>query len=103
MNTKRKPEDMNIGDIFYECQSGINLKCKVLTRPEYTNEVYSGIAKRHWKWVAENVYNGDKINYGLTEGFEHYGPRLYSEPQYVHFIDGECVFKFMGDPHNEHQ
>ena len=91
------PEDMNIGDIFYECQSGYNIMCKVLTRPEWTNEDVFGTSSRHWKWLGQNVHNREKIQYGLTEGLEHYGPRLYREPQYAHFIDGSAVFKFVGE------
>jgi hypothetical protein len=92
------PDVMNIGDIFYECQSGYNIKCKVLTRPEWVLEEYAEKTRKHWTWFAENVFSGEKITYGLTEGLEHYGPRIYSEPQYVHFKDGVCSFKFIGEP-----
>ena len=95
--TSVKPDDLNEGDIFYECQSGFNIKCEILTRPEWVNEESFGKTRRHWTWFAKNVFSGESIEYGLTEGFEHYGPRLYSEPQYAHFIDGKPVFKYIGE------
>jgi hypothetical protein len=91
------PDDLNVGDIFYECQSGYNIKCKVLTRPEWVEQEFAGKTRKYWTWFAENVFSGEKITYGLTEGLEHYGPRLYSEPQYAHFKDGASRFKFIGE------
>ena len=91
------PDEMNIGDIFYECQSGYNIKCKVLTRPEWVLQESAEKTRKHWTWFAVNVFTGGNINYGLTEGLEHYGPRIYSEPQYVHYKDGVSSFKFVGE------
>ena len=88
-----KPDNLNVGDVFYECQYGINIKVEVITRPKYTLEDN----RRHWVWIGKNVCDGSIINYALTEGLDHYGPRIYSEPQYCHFIDGEIVFKFLGE------
>jgi len=97
MDFSVKPSELNVGDVFYECQSGYNIKCKVLTRPEFTEELTFGKLRRHWKWFAENACNSEKIAYGFTEGLEHYGPRLYSEPQYMHFKDGTPIFMFVGE------
>jgi hypothetical protein len=93
---KLTPADLNVADIFYECQSGFNIKCKALTRPEWLEEETLGKINRHWTWLAENVFSGEKISYGLTEGFEHYGPRLYWQPQYGRFTNGEYTFEYVG-------
>ena len=89
--------DVNVGDILYECQSGYNIKFEVMTRPEWTTETTFGKERRHWNFFGKNVYSKEIIQYGLTEGLEHYGPRLYNDPQYAHFSNGSAVFNFVGE------
>ena len=91
---KTKPSELNVGDIFYECQSGTNIKAKVTTQPKSKKVTLAGKECVQWEWTALNVTTDVKINYCLTEGFEHYGPRLYNEPQYVYMKGGEFEFKF---------
>jgi hypothetical protein len=88
-----KPNELNVGDIFYECQSGFNIQAKVTTQPKSKTITFMEEEKIQWQWTAVNVTTGEEINYCLTEGLEHYGPRLYSEPQYVYVKDGEFDFK----------
>jgi len=88
-----KPSELNVGDVFYECQSGLNIKCEVITKPvEGIN-----LGKKYWSWVSKNVFTEELIDYGLTEGFEYYGPRIYNEPQYISIVEGQLVFKFVGE------
>jgi len=91
-----KPSDLKIGDVFYECQSGFNIEARVTSTPESSTDGHEG--RTHWKWTAENTQNDEVINYGLTEGMEHYGPRLYDSPQYCHMVDGNIVFNLIGSP-----
>ena len=30
-----------------------------------------------WRWKGVRVDNGQEIDYLITEGYEHYGPKLY--------------------------
>ena len=73
---------MKKGDIIYECQSGINIEFEIMTEPEHAIEVWDGKEKNRWTWIGRNTQNDEEISYSLVEGFEHYGPRLYHEPQY---------------------
>lgn len=84
---------LQIGDIFYECEAGMNIEARVLTVPKEVADE----GRRHWEWQAENTKNGEVINYSLTEGLSHYGPRLYRDPQYASIKDGVVNFKFIGE------
>ena len=68
------PKDLKVGDVFYECAAGYNLEMNVVDPIVYENE--------QWKWVAEDV-DRNRVNYLITDGYEHYGPRIYKEPQYI--------------------
>ena len=85
---------MKVGDIFYECEMGMNIECRVMTNPQ---EVANFDGKRVWEWQAENTKTKETIQYRLTEGLSHYGPKIYSKPQYVCIENGKAVFKFVGD------
>lgn len=70
--------------IFYECQYGKNLEFVVVTEPTCDNG--------KWEWTARNTKSNEIINFLITEGYEHYGPRIYSQPQYVVMINGNAEF-----------
>lgn len=89
------PATFKVGDVFYECQSGANIEARVVEAPKMTR---TDDGKTQWSWVAENTQNGERIDYLLTEGMTHYGPRLYRSPQYVRFRDGELIFPLVGAP-----
>lgn len=84
---------LRIGDVFYECEMGMNIEARVTSEPVETGELDG---KRQWRWTAENTQNGKVINYLLTEGMSHYGPRLYRIPQYCRMVDGEMTFPLLG-------
>ena len=66
---------IKVGDIHYEYEYGIGIKCKVISKPRRNKE-------GKWTWQAENLKNGSVIDYLVTEGFEHYGPNLYDYEAY---------------------
>lgn len=88
-----KPSKMKPGTLFYECQSGINIEAVCIEAPIQS----AGHEDRpHWTWPARNTQTGELISYGLTEGLEHYGPRLYGEPQYCSIRDKKFLFDLLG-------
>lgn len=68
-------ENIKIGDIHYEFDYGFGTKCEVLTLP-----IRSSNGK--WEWKSKNLITGEEIDYLVTEGFEHYGPKLYDYEAY---------------------
>jgi len=52
--------------------------------------------KRTLEWGAVNTENSEPIAYLLTEGFEHYGPRIYAQPEYGYLKEGEWVTPLLG-------
>jgi hypothetical protein len=68
-------EDIKIGDIHYEFEYGIGLKCEVITLPENVGEGY-------WTWKSKNLKTNKEITYGIREGLTHYGPNLYDYEAY---------------------
>jgi hypothetical protein len=92
-----KPSELKVGTVFYECQSGFNLKAITTTEPVRSIDIWNGEEKVRWSWIAVNAFTGVEIPYSLVEGFEHYGPRIYNEPQYAYVKDGEFCFKFIGE------
>lgn len=87
-------QNFKIGDVFYECEMGMNIEARVTSEPVATFS--EGLDKRQWTWTAENTQNGKQINYLLTEGMSHYGPRLYRMPQYCRMVNGEMTFPLLG-------
>lgn len=88
-----KPTNLKIGDLFYECEGGMNIEAKV-TEAVTEHEGFEG--RKQWKWKAVNTQNGEEIDYLLTDGLSHYGPRIYGQPQYCHVKDGEFTFPLYG-------
>lgn len=70
---KLHPKDMNVGDMFYECDLGYNFEMVVAEKPIKI--------ENKWEWTATNR-QGKIVEYLVTEGFEHYGPNIYKYPQY---------------------
>lgn len=82
-------KNLKKGDIVYECQYGQNIRTMLVSAPEGAVGVDE---KPAWKWQAVNTVTGEEIEYMLTEGFSHYGPRLYNAPQYATLRAGEDPF-----------
>lgn len=74
--SRLKPQDLNVGDLFVEHDSFAgSVTCRVTEKPLKKG---TAMARDQWEWKAVNVDTGVEIEYLLTEGFEHYGPRIYS-------------------------
>lgn len=84
---------LKVGDVFYECEAGINIEARVTEAPV---ESIGFEDRKQWRWKAVNTQNGKEIDYLLTEGLSHYGPRLYRSPQYCGWVGGEIVFPLLG-------
>jgi hypothetical protein len=66
---------IEIGDIHYEYDYGMEIKCEVISKP-----VQDGDA---WDWQSKDCDSGEIINYRITEGYAHYGPNLYDHQAYI--------------------
>ena len=63
------------GETYYECQSWIgNLMFTLKNDPIIEGD------KVRFIGITED---GKEIEYLMTKGFEHYGPRIYDSPQYI--------------------
>jgi len=68
------PKDLKLGDSFYESYYGVNAYMIVIKEPTHIDG--------KWEWTAMNE-NGEEVEYLITDGYEHYGPSIYSEPAYT--------------------
>ena len=82
-------EDIKIGDIHYEYEHGHGIKVEVITTPERKNSDRVGY---QWSWKAKVLEDSAKtmeideiIDYLITEGYEHYGPKLYDHEAYISY------------------
>lgn len=88
------PSKLNVGDVFYECEMGVNIEARVTTKPEVVSKYEDRLDQ--WAWKAENTQTGEVIDYLLTDDLSHYGPRLYDQPQYGYVRDGEWRTPLVG-------
>lgn len=65
--------NLQMGDVFYECEKGTNMKMTVVTPVVFENN--------QWKWQAKSEQY-EFIDYLVTKGYEYYGPKIYSRPMY---------------------
>lgn len=69
-------EEINVGDIHYEFEYGTGIKVEVISKPIRDNNGY-------WSWKSKSLTTGQIINYGVSEGYSHYGPNLYDYEAYT--------------------
>lgn len=81
--------NLKVGQIIYECESGYNIEIRVTSVPV---ETVGYERRRAWAWTGVNTQNDETIKFLLTEGLSHYGPRLYTDPEYCHIIDGKPTY-----------
>lgn len=67
--------EIQIGDIHYEFDYGVGIKCEVLSKPVRNEE-------GQWTWKSKNIVSGGIIDYLVTEGYTHYSPNLYDYEAY---------------------
>lgn len=84
---------LKAGDEFYECESGMNLHARVVSLPLVGHS--TSLNKAQVRFSAVNMKSGRVLDYLATEGLLHYGPRIYTEPEYVHVKDGKAEYVFV--------
>ena len=74
-------EQIKVGDIHYEYEYGIGIKCEVLTKPTLDED-------GNWIWKSKNVTSGAEINYLVNPKYTHYSSNLYDYEAYTvkHYI-----------------
>ena len=95
---------LKVGDVFYECESGMNLRARVTFAPEVTTTTFNDETKerRQVNFIAVNTETDQPISYLVTEGLEHYGARLYDQPQYGYVKDNAWHTPLLGGKDEVH-
>lgn len=69
-------EKLEVGDVIYECEYGQCLQVEIETKP--------ALEHGQWTWKGKVLNARPRtIDYLVTAGMEHYGPKLYYEPPYL--------------------
>ena len=68
-------EEIKIGDIHYEYELGVGIKCEVMTLPTL-NETGQYI------WESKNLKTGNIIKYLVDPKYPHYSSNLYNYEAY---------------------
>lgn len=68
-------EDIRIGDIHYEYEYGMGVKCEVITLPSLNEG-------NQWEWKSRNVNSGKEISYLVDPKYSHYSANLYDYEAY---------------------
>lgn len=68
-------QNIKIGDIHYEYEYGLGIKCQVISLPVRDERGY-------WTWKSKNLKTDKIIDYGVSEGHSHYAPNLYDNEAY---------------------
>ena len=75
------PSKIHKGDLLWECSQYGSIQIEILTEPEHEVD--------KWTWKAKTP-GSNLMDYLITDGLEHYGPKIYAGPVYlpVTFLDG---------------
>lgn len=68
-------QEIKIGDIHYEFDYGMGIRCEVLTLPKWDGE-------GAWSWKSKNLKTDEEIDYGVAHKYGHYAPNLYDYEAY---------------------
>ena len=68
-------EDIKAGDIHYEYEMGLGIKCEVISTPIFTED-------KQWVWHSKNCKTGAIINYTVDPKYSHYSANLYDYEAY---------------------
>lgn len=68
-------EDIKVGDIHYEYELGLGVKCEVITKPILDEEGC-------WTWKSKNVNTKKEITYFVDPRYSHYSANLYDYEAY---------------------
>lgn len=74
-------EEIKVGDIHYEYDMGLGIKCEVLTKPTKNKD-------GNWTWKSKNVNSDKEIDYLVNPKYSHYSSNLYDYEAYKvkHYI-----------------
>jgi hypothetical protein len=74
-------EEIKVGDIHYEYDMGLGIKCEVLTKPKLNED-------GNWTWKSQNVNSKIEIDYLVNPKYPHYSPNLYDYKAYkvAHYV-----------------
>ena len=73
-------ENIKVGDIHYEFELGVGIKCEVITLPNLESDDEEN--GKYWKWQSKNVNTGAIIDYGVSSKYPHYSVNLYDYEAY---------------------
>jgi hypothetical protein len=74
---------LKVNDEFWESSQYGNIHCRVINTPVVDQIEIRGKIYDRYNWTAIDIDSGKQLSYTITEGLEHYGPSLYTEPAYV--------------------
>lgn len=79
-------ENIKVGDIHYEYDLGLGIKCEVITLPK--------LKEGMWSWQSKNVNTEEIIDYSISDvNSENYsfsqqfGVKLFDYEAYKHRVD----------------
>lgn len=75
--------DFKVGDVFYESDYCGTVKLQVSTLPSVEEVDIFDEKHRQVSFKATMIEGGKEVEFLMTEGLEHYGPKLYDHPAYV--------------------
>ena len=81
--TRLKIQDIREGDIFYESSQAVTAKFLASQDPHSDEIDIQGRVHTRWHLKALHEVSNTIQHFTVTEGFEHYGPSLYTQPAYV--------------------
>jgi hypothetical protein len=68
-------ENIKVGDIHYEFEYGMFVKCEVISLPERTDDGFV--------WKSKNLLTGKEIEYFVNPKYAHYSSNLYDYMAYA--------------------
>ena len=68
-------EEIKVGDIHYEFEYGMGIKCVVLTKPKLNEN-------GQWEWKSKNIKTEKIISYFVDLKYAHYSSNLYDYEAY---------------------
>ena len=68
-------EEIKVGDIHYEYDWGVGIKCEVITLPTLNEN-------GQYEWKSKNVNTGQEIDYLVDPRYPHYSSKLYDYEAY---------------------
>lgn len=69
-------EDIKVGDIHYEYDMGLGIRCKVMELPVFSEK------EEGWTWTSENLKTREVIKYFVNPKYSHYSANLYDYEAY---------------------